>query len=159
PRTSQCARPDRATALGACRMMLKIDDIIADGASRADIEALPVVGFTPQMAPEAYYGLAGRIVRAIEPHSEADPVAILMNVLLAIANAVGRGPHALVEKTQHTCGEFAVWSARQRKAGRASHGRCPATSWNRPTRTGRRGYGPGCPVERDSSTTSATRGG
>jgi hypothetical protein len=89
-------------------MTPKIDDMIANGAGRADIESLGAIDFTPQMEPEAYHGLAGRIAHTIEPNSEADPVAILVNVLLATGNAIGRGPHALVERTQHTCGEFAV---------------------------------------------------
>ena len=74
----------------------------------AVVQALPVLELIPRMAPEAYYGLAGRIVAAIEPHSEADPAAILGHVLVATGNMIGRGPHALVEKTQHTCGEFIV---------------------------------------------------
>ncbi len=85
---------------------MKIDDMLASGPSRAEIEALPVIEFTPRMAPDAYHGLAGRIVQAIEPHSEADPVAILMHVLIATGNLIGRGPHALVEKTMHPCNEY-----------------------------------------------------
>lgn len=40
--------------------------------------------------PEAFHGLAGAIVRAIEPHSEADPVALLGQALTCYGNAVGR---------------------------------------------------------------------
>ena len=32
----------------------------------------------PVMDQAAYHGLAGDVVRAIEPHTEADPVAILI---------------------------------------------------------------------------------
>jgi hypothetical protein len=32
----------------------------------------------PVMHEAAYYGLAGAVLRSIEPHSEADPVAILL---------------------------------------------------------------------------------
>jgi hypothetical protein len=85
---------------------VKVDDMIANGAGRAEIENLPRMAFTPTMAPAAYHGLAGRIVETIEPHSEADPVAVLMHVLVGLGNVIGRGPHALVEHTEHTCGEF-----------------------------------------------------
>jgi hypothetical protein len=85
---------------------MKVDDAIATG---ADIMTMPTIDFTPRMAPDAYYGLPGRIVAAIEPHSEADPVAILMHLLVAAGNLLGRGPHALVEKTEHTCGEFVAF--------------------------------------------------
>jgi hypothetical protein len=92
----------------------------------ANLDDLPRVELLPRMAPEAYTGLAGRIVRTIEPHSEADPVAILINILLGVGNAMGRGPHALVERTRHTCGEFAVL------VGMTSKGR-KGQSWSMPS--------------------------
>lgn len=97
-------------------MTSKIDDMIVNGAGRDELEALPTTTFTPTMAPEAYHGLAGRIVRAIGPYSEADPVAILMHVLIAAGNVVGRGPHALVEETIHPCNEFCAIVGRTSKS-------------------------------------------
>ena len=41
----------------------------------------------------AYYGLAGDIVRTLEPQTEADPVALLIHVLVGVGSLVGRGPH------------------------------------------------------------------
>src|SRR2546423_1437904 len=38
----------------------------------------------------ALYGLAGEIERAIEPHSEADPVSLLLQALVAFGNIIGR---------------------------------------------------------------------
>jgi hypothetical protein len=55
----------------------------------------------PTMAEQAYYGLAGRLVKTIEPHSEADPVALLAQTLELFGVVVGRGPHFLVEATSH----------------------------------------------------------
>jgi hypothetical protein len=49
----------------------------------------------------AFYGLAGRIVRTIEPHSEADPVALLAQTLVVAGNLIGRGPHVPVEADEH----------------------------------------------------------
>jgi hypothetical protein len=63
-------------------------------------EALPVRDF-PVMAPEALIGLPGEIVRMIEPHTESDPAGLLLSVLAFFGNCVGRGPHYLVESTQH----------------------------------------------------------
>jgi hypothetical protein len=40
---------------------------------------------------EAYHGLAGKIVRTIEPASEADPVAVLTQAMVAFGNIIGRG--------------------------------------------------------------------
>jgi hypothetical protein len=53
------------------------------------------------LAPEAFMGLAGDIVRAIAPHTEADPAALLVNFLVAFGNAVGTGPHAIAEADRH----------------------------------------------------------
>src|SRR5262249_48813656 len=55
------------------------------------------------LAEEAFHGLAGEIVRVIAPHTEADPAALLINVLTAFGNVVGRGPHAVAEANRHGC--------------------------------------------------------
>ena len=47
------------------------------------------------MDQAAYYGLAGDVVRAIAPHSEADPLALLLQYLTAFGNAVGNAPYFL----------------------------------------------------------------
>ncbi len=56
----------------------------------------------------AYHGLAGDLVRIIEPHTEADPVAILMQFLTFMGNVVGRGPHFKVEADRHCVNEFCL---------------------------------------------------
>jgi hypothetical protein len=55
----------------------------------------------PELADEALYGLPGDVVRAIEPHSEADPAALLANILCAFGNLVGRGSFARVGADEH----------------------------------------------------------
>ena len=59
-------------------------------------------------SPDAYFGLAGELVRKIEPHSEADPVAILMQTLTAFGNVVGRRPHFVAEGDRHGTNIFPV---------------------------------------------------
>src|SRR5438876_93302 len=59
------------------------------------------VPFVPPPVAEAFYGLAGDIVRAIEPHSEADPLAILAQLLVMFGNVIGRGPYFQVEADRH----------------------------------------------------------
>jgi len=49
----------------------------------------------------ALYGLAGDVVKAIVPASEADPVALLVQTLVAAGNVIGRGPYYRVEGDQH----------------------------------------------------------
>ncbi len=45
----------------------------------------------PPPDPGAYHGLAGEIVDRIAPNTEADPVAILSQLLVAFGAAAGRG--------------------------------------------------------------------
>jgi hypothetical protein len=66
-------------------------------------------------APEAYVGLAGDIVRAIEPHTEADPVALLAHVLIGFGSMIGRKAYYVVEATTHYANEFVVLVGRTAK--------------------------------------------
>lgn len=71
----------------------------------------------------AFHGLAGAIARAIEPASEADPAAILVQTLVAFGNAIGRSAHFEVEATRHYANEYAVLM------GATAKGR-KGTSWD-----------------------------
>ena len=62
----------------------------------------------PVMNEAAYHGLAGDIVKAIEPVTEADPVALLVTTLLYFGSVIGRTAHAVVEDTPHYGAEFAL---------------------------------------------------
>ncbi len=50
---------------------------------------------------EAFYGLLGRIVGAVFPHTESDPVGLLVQILLAYGNIIGRQAHFVAEADQH----------------------------------------------------------
>ena len=50
---------------------------------------------------EAWFGLAGDFVKMVEPHTESDPVAILVQFLTGFGSMVGRNPHFMVERTRH----------------------------------------------------------
>lgn len=53
--------------------------------------------------PAAYHGLVGEIVRTIEPHTEADPAALLIQLLAAVGSAMGRSPRFRTDGSyQHT---------------------------------------------------------
>jgi hypothetical protein len=56
----------------------------------------------------AFYGLAGEIVRAIEPHTESSRVALLIQVLVCFGNMIGRTAHFVAEGSQHFLNLFAV---------------------------------------------------
>jgi len=59
------------------------------------------VGWPPPLAEAAYYGLAGKFARAVEPHTEADPVALLGQFLVASGNIIDRSVCFRVEATTH----------------------------------------------------------
>ena len=54
-----------------------------------------------RISQDAFYGPAGDIVHTIDPHTEADPVAVLGTFLVSFGNATGPGPHILVGATRH----------------------------------------------------------
>jgi hypothetical protein len=76
----------------------------------------------PSLPAEALYGLAGEIVRTIEPHSEADPAAILLQCLTACGNLIGPSAHCVVESTWHSLNLFTVLVGESSKARKG-------TSW------------------------------
>ena len=53
------------------------------------------------LAVEAFHGLAGDVVRTIEPHSEADVAALLIQFLAAFGVAAGRFAYFAVEADRH----------------------------------------------------------
>lgn len=59
------------------------------------------------LAPEAYHGLAGDIVRTIEPHTEADPAALLFSLFVLFGNVIGRRSYFVAEADRHYCNLFA----------------------------------------------------
>jgi 5S rRNA maturation endonuclease (ribonuclease M5) len=55
----------------------------------------------PKLDPLALRGIIGDLVRAIEPHSEADPVAILVQALIAFGNVLNRSAYFAAEADRH----------------------------------------------------------
>ena len=66
-----------------------------------DLDLRPTDAGWPKLHTVAYHGLAGDVVKALSPHTEADPAALLLSFLTAFGSAVGPGPHALVGATAH----------------------------------------------------------
>jgi hypothetical protein len=94
----------------------------ADGASSGVLA--PPHGWPEPPHPDAYQGLAGAIVEAIAPHTEADPVAILGQLLVGAGAIIGRGAYFTVEATRHHPNEFIVLvgdSAKARKGSSWDH--------------------------------------
>jgi hypothetical protein len=71
-----------------------------------------------------YYGLAGEFVSAVEPYTEADPVALLVQLLAAFGCAAGKGIYRTVERDRHHLNVFVILVGDTAKARKGS-----AWSW------------------------------
>jgi len=100
------------------------DQPTGDGRPRA----LPVppqpAGWPAPPQQAAYHGLPGEIVSRIAPHTEADPAAILTQLLVCCGALIGRDAYFQVEATRHHPNEFLVLvgdSAKARKGSSFDH--------------------------------------
>jgi hypothetical protein len=59
---------------------------------------------------DAFSGLAGEIVGAIAPETEADPLALLAQLLISFGNITGRKPFVAVGQTRHYGNENVVFT-------------------------------------------------
>ena len=105
----QTARPNRSAARGG------------------SVAAAPHVPADPewptQLQPEALCGLVGEVVETLDPHTEADPAALLVQFLIAFGNVVGRVPYFPAGADRHFPNEFGVL------VGASSKGR-KGSSWS-----------------------------
>ena len=62
----------------------------------------------PTLDKAAYHGIVGKVVEAIIPHSESDPVALLGQALAMSGNAIGHSPYHQVEGDRHRTNLFVV---------------------------------------------------
>ena len=109
----------RAAGDAAADEQLDGRDSAGTGVGNASVAAWPD---PPDRA--AYHGLAGEIVGVIAPRSEADPIAILGQLLVAVGNAIDRGPSYTVEADRHGVNLFVLLvgaSAKGRKGSAWGH--------------------------------------
>jgi hypothetical protein len=87
-------------------------------------EPPPSVQQWPLLRPEAMQGPAGDLVRIIEPESESDPVALLLQALVGFGNLIGRCGYFLADGSRHHTSLYLVITGATSKARKG-------TSWNR----------------------------
>jgi phage gp37-like protein len=73
-------------------------------------------GDWPILHDAALHGVAGDIVRTISPHTEADPIAILVQFLVFFGNVIGRHAHFMAESDRHALVEYVVLIGETSKA-------------------------------------------
>jgi hypothetical protein len=94
---------------------------ISTAATPKDVPIVEVPWPDPPL-DQAFYGLPGRIVRTIEPATEADAPALLGQLLTAFGSCIDRKPHWTVEADIHYGNEFLVLVGESSKARKG-------TSW------------------------------
>jgi hypothetical protein len=77
----------------------------------------------PKPDKNVYYGISGEIIKAIEPETESDPIALLISLFVAFGSVIERKAYYEVEATRHYPNIFVV------AVGESSRGR-KGTSWN-----------------------------
>ena len=77
---------------------------------------IPESAAWPTLDPAALHGLAGEVVAAIGPHTEADEVALLLDFLTCFGNAAGVRPHAIADGSRHPARLFTVLVGESAKA-------------------------------------------
>jgi hypothetical protein len=80
----------------------------------------PPAGWPAPPDPVAHHGLPGAIVSKIAPHTEADPSAILTQLLVCAGALIGRDAFFQVEATRHHPNEFVVLVGDSSKARKGS---------------------------------------
>lgn len=96
--------------------------VVAEGSTGTTEEPYATRG-APWPAPlraTAFHGLAGDFVRAIEPHSEADPAAVLLSFLVSFGNTAGRRPHFVAEGTRHYTNLYCILVGETAKSRKGS---------------------------------------
>lgn len=75
--------------------------VIVSGRSAGRNDETKEITTGVRMAPEAYYGVLGRIARETEPYIEATSAPLLVNLILAGGIAMGREPYLQVGAQRH----------------------------------------------------------
>ncbi|MBX7062692.1 MAG: DUF3987 domain-containing protein [Pyrinomonadaceae bacterium] len=88
-----------------------------DGHAEREVRAWPV------LSDKALYGLAGECIRLIEPHTEADPAAMLVQLLAGFGSLIGRTAYFKIGADYHHSKLFAIL------VGATASGR-KGTSWS-----------------------------
>jgi hypothetical protein len=76
------------------------------------------------LGDSALHGIAGDFVRMLDAYTEADPAAVLLQLLVGFGNAIGRGPYFVADGARHYTNLFATLT------GPTSKGR-KGSSWAR----------------------------
>ena len=82
---------------------------------------VPITMAPPErLADAAYHGIMGKVVKALEPLTEADNAALLLHTLIYCGAAIGRSPHIMADGARHGCNLFGMVIGATSKARKGS---------------------------------------
>lgn len=108
--------PDAEVAAIATSIMRYAPAKTIETAPQAESDS-PTSLVRPTLNETAYYGLAGAIVKKLEPCTESHPAGLLLELMISFGNMLGRSAYIQVEDTKHFTNEFMV------KVGESSRSR------------------------------------
>ncbi|MCS7316626.1 MAG: hypothetical protein NZ554_14230, partial [Bryobacteraceae bacterium] len=111
-------RPAEVTAIDLARIDRAAGELVWEN-SFLDVPQWPA-----PLGEKACHGLAGEFVRLLEPHTEADPVALLIQFLAFYGNLIGRQAYVEIESARHYGNLFVVLvgpTAKARKGTAEAH--------------------------------------
>jgi hypothetical protein len=76
----------------------------------------PGEGWPAAPRDAVYYGPLGEMTKLIEPHTESDPLAVLVQGLVCFGSLLGRSAYYEVEATRHHTNEFCILVGASSKA-------------------------------------------
>lgn len=107
-----------------CSPPLPQDEVRSIAASVARYPTGPdMAPVWPTLDDAALHGLAGEVVRLIEPHTEADPVALLVSFLSEFGTMLNRGPHLILDGSYHPLLFWPVLVGQSSKSRKGTAGR------------------------------------
>ncbi len=85
-----------------------VGEIEAEDAASTEPAVLKTRPYPAALPPEAFRGLLGDFVNLVEPHTEADPAALLIQALAAFGSLIGRSACFVADGAAHHTNLFAV---------------------------------------------------
>lgn len=115
---------ERIMAVAKMKAKEKLDKEIAEFEEYESKEILTgKIKWPAPIDKSALHGIVGEFVKELEPHTEVDPVAILISFLITFGSVVGDRPYFQVEATKHRMRIFGVLVGETSKARKG-------TSWD-----------------------------
>jgi hypothetical protein len=89
-----------------------------------ELDSVTTISYPTPLGKAAYHGVAGKFVERVFPKSEADPVALLVQLLVAFGNLIGRCAYTVAGGADHFLNLYVAivgQTSKSRKGGSWAH--------------------------------------